>query len=278
MGELVKVEIDKFWQKHSEQREDKDLQKQLNLRLRALWPGWTLDKIKQTADKSQMEMLRERCKELHLGKLSKARFQNPRGSTLAKFKLKSHSLGVRKLMGDDNRMKRNKFFKFWQMVKAWHSFERLMGHGVDQQDCYLEFCDVVQREVELLEAVQKVRPLSASQQRWQGEMKERLQKLAASEGYRQSYNKRLLTWMGARWGTPSKFTELTREQEQIRWQMTVQGFDGGVWRAAFAREDELKFFVADPVKFRQRQARTTLIFSDEIPFWVKIGHQKVTTR
>ena len=81
--------------------------------------------------------------------------------------------------------------------------------------------------------------------------------------------------MGARWGTPSKFTELTREQEQTRWQMTVQGFDNAVWRAAFGREGELKFYVADPVKFRQRQARTALIFSDEIPLWVKIGHQKV---
>ena len=76
-------------------------------------------------------------------------------------------------------------------------------------------------------------------------------------------------------GTPSKFTELTREQEQIRWQMTVQGFDNAVWRAAFASQEELKFYVADPAKFRERQARTALIFSDEIPFWVKVGHQKV---
>ena len=101
MGQLVKSEIDKFWQKHSEQREDKALQKQLDQRLLTLWPGWKLDKIKQTADKSQMDLLRERCKELHLGKMSKARFQNPRGSTLAKFKLNSQSLGVRKLMGED---------------------------------------------------------------------------------------------------------------------------------------------------------------------------------
>jgi hypothetical protein len=33
--------------------------------------------------------------------------------------------------------------------------------------------------------------------------------------------------------------------------------------------------VADPAKFRERQARIALIFSDEIPFWVKLGHQKV---
>jgi hypothetical protein len=234
MGELVKAEIDKFWQKHSEQREDKALQKQLDQRLLTLWPGWKLDKIKQTADKVQMEMLRERCKELHLGKLSKARHQSPKGSTLIKFKLKSQSLGVRKLMGEDTRKIQNRFLKFWQMVKVWHSFERLMGHAVDQQDCYLEFCDVVQREIELLEAVAKVRPLGALQQRWKDEMQERLQKLNASESYRHSYSRRLTAWMGARWGTPSKFTELTREQEQIRWQMTVQGFDKAVWRAAFA--------------------------------------------
>jgi len=127
-----------------------------------------------------MEMLRERCKELHLGKLSRARVSNPRGSTLAKFKLKSQSLGVRKLMGEDTRGKRNKFLKFWQMVKVWHSFERMMGHGVYHQDCFLEFFEVVQREIELLEAVAKVKPLSASQQRWKEEMQERLQKLNAT--------------------------------------------------------------------------------------------------
>ena len=210
---------------------------------------------------------------MHLGKMSSPRSLNPHGSHLARFKLKSHSLGVRKLLGAEGEKNRNKFLKFWQMVKVWHSFERMMGHGVDQQHCYLEFCDVVKREVELLEAVTKVRQLSPLQQSWKAEMQERLQKLAGSEKYQASYCRRLTSWMGARWGTPSKFTELTREQEQIRWQMTVQGFDNAVWQAAFAREEELKFFVADPVKFRQRQAMTALIFSDEIPFWAKIGHQ-----
>jgi len=46
MGELVQAEIDKFWQKHSEQREDKALQKQLDQRLLTLWPGWKIAKIK----------------------------------------------------------------------------------------------------------------------------------------------------------------------------------------------------------------------------------------
>ena len=275
MGELVKVEIDKFWQKHSEQREDKALQKQLDQRLLTLWPGWKIAKIKQTAEKGQIEMLRERCKELHLGKMSKARCLNPQGSTLAKFKLKSNGLGVRKLLGAATGKSRNRFLKFWQMVKVWHSFERMMGHGVDQQDCYLEFCDVVKREIELLQAVAQVRPLSSLQQRWKAEMQERLQKLAGSEKYKLSYCRRLTSWMGARWGTPSKFTELTREQEQIRWQMTVQGFDNAVWRTAFGSQVELQYYVADPARFRERAARTALIFSDEIPFWVKLGHQKV---
>ena len=109
-----------------------------------------------------MDMLKERCKALHLGKLSRARSFKPKGSTLQQFKLRSQSLGVRKLMGDQSASRRNKFLKFWHMVKIWHSFERMMGHGVDTNDCCLEFVDVVQteRERELLEAVQKVRPLT----------------------------------------------------------------------------------------------------------------------
>ena len=33
--------------------------------------------------------------------------------------------------------------------------------------------------------------------------------------------------------------------------------------------------MADAARFRERQASTALIFSDEIPFWVNLGHQKV---
>ena len=106
-------------------------------------------------------------------------------------------------------------------------------------------------------------------------MEVRLQKLAASEVYRHSYTRRMLAWMGARLGTPSKFTELPREQEHIRWQMSVLNFDNAVWKAAFASDAELSHYIGDVARFNERLAETALIFSDEVPFWCKIGKQKV---
>jgi hypothetical protein len=38
----------------------------------------------------------------------------------------------------------------------------------------------------------------------------------------------------------------------------------------------LKYYVADPAKFKEKVGSTALVvFSDEIPFWVKICKQKV---
>ena len=84
-------------------------------------------------------------------------------------------------------------------------------------------------------------------------MENRLARLSASEGYKMSYTQRMMNWMGARLGTPSKRCDLSGEQEQIRWQMTVQGHDGQIWRAAFAEEEELRHYVADPKRFIARR-------------------------
>ena len=74
--------------------------------------------------------------------------------------------------------------------------------------------------------------------------------------------------MGAKIGTPSKRSDLSAEQEQIRWQMTVQGHDYQIWRAAFADEEELQHYVADAKRFINRRKETVLLYSDESPFWV----------
>ncbi len=275
MGQLVRKAIDEFWEEHKEMQQSKALEKELDSRLQRAWPGWPIEKLRKTASKEQLQEMTRRCSQLHLGKLSRPRCSFPQGSTIPKFQLKSSSMGVRALMGEQLTGPKNSFLKFWEMVQLWHSFERMLGHEVDQADCYLEFEECVRREMEILDAVAKVQELSVRELQWRAEMASRLLKLRCSPGYRKSYTQRITSWMGARFGTPSKYTELSREQEQIRWQMTVQGFDNALWRAAFADAEELKHFVADVPKFQERIRATALLFSDEVPFWVKIGHRKV---
>merc|ERR1712115_433621 len=108
-------------------------------------------------------------------------------------------------------------------------------------------------------------------------MADRLKRLQDSPGYRKNYISRMMTWMGAKIGTPSKRSNLSAEQEQIRWQMTVQGHDYQMWRAAFADEEELSHYVADAKRFISRRKETVLLYSDESPLWVKIGFRKVAT-
>ena len=48
-----------------------------------------------------------------------------------------------------------------------------------------------------------------------------------------------------------------------------------MYLAAFGSEAELPGWVADPAAFVAQRADTWLVFSDQIPFWVKIGMMKV---
>ena len=77
---------------------------------------------------------------------------------------------------------------------------------------------------------------------------------------------RMMVWMGARLGTPSKRSELSDAQEQIRWQMTIMGHDNAIWRAAFASEEELSHFVADPKRFINRRKETFCCTQMSLPF------------
>ena len=51
-------------------------------------------------------------------------------------------------------------------------------------------------------------------------------------------------------------------------------FDNRLWQASFGTQTDLKDWVADVSTWRKNQRDTWLVFSDEIPLWVKIGMLK----
>ena len=106
-------------------------------------------------------------------------------------------------------------------------------------------------------------------------MKTRLDKLSRSVGCQNSYTRRLISWVNLRYDSPAKRSVYGGKPEQARWGRAAQGFDGALWRAAFVEESELQHFIADPAKFVARRTETALVFSDEVPFWIKIGFRKV---
>ena len=91
---------------------------------------------------------------------------------------------------------------------------------------------------------------------------------------RTQFADRLLAKMNARTLIPSRYTVLTRAEEKKRCEITWRQFDDRMWLAAFGTKDELKKWVADPQGWQDHKKTTQLLFSDQVPFWIKIGNRK----
>ena len=81
----------------------------------------------------------------------------------------------------------------------------------------------------------------------------------------------MLSKVGAMIGAPSRSANLTPKQEKERCKLTWQNFDHICHLASFGTNDELKGFTGDVPMWRKHKKDAWLVFSDEIPFWVKIG-------
>ena len=266
MAELIEDFIDKFWQGRPDRTVQ--LRRQLQSELQRRWPGWSFPQLMQIV--AQKDAARDRMQELQLGSVKTVRKLNRVGAQLKKSGT-SESLGCRAPGGG----RKNDFLRFWKMVKVWHSFQRMMSKHVDKSDVLHEFTDAVQRQIDAYAAKSKITKLSKLETAKMEIYQERLDKLAKSAGYRSSYVDRLIGWMGARLRTSSRYTSLTLKEEQVGWEVTCQGFDVQLHRAAFGDLVQLRPFIADAVKFIERRSSSCLIFSDQVPFWVKIGQPKM---
>ena len=70
--------------------------------------------------------------------------------------------------------------------------------------------------------------------------------------------------LGARWNTPSRCSDLSSKEEQIRCELTWQNWDERLWIAGCAGEKELSDWVADAKEFARKRDETWLMFSDQI--------------
>ena len=81
--------------------------------------------------------------------------------------------------------------------------------------------------------------------------------------------------MGARFLVPSRCTQLAEGEEEVRAELTWQQIDERIFIAGCGGVEELKTWVADPKRFVQDRAKTWLLFSDQVPIWIKIGMLKI---
>jgi len=267
----VKEKEEKFWEMHGPPAEMGTQERNFQERglagvWRSTWPSWTKKQIKALL--RDEDRLKERVFKLKLA-------AGHKGETVQKGRRDSRLMPACRGMRAQGGGRKNKYLKFWAMVKSWHQFERIMGKTVDLEDVWVEFKSRVQNEIAILQILDEKTKLGSAGKVWLHEMTDRLQKLEGSSKYRETYLQRLCLWGQMSVGRPSRYTDLTPQQEQINWEITHQGFDYAQWLAAFGSADQLKAHIADVPKFCERRQETALIFTDQVPVWIKIGNKKV---
>ena len=86
---------------------------------------------------------------------------------------------------------------------------------------------------------------------------------------------RMVGKIGGSMNVPSRASDLSAKEEEVRCELTWQNFDEILWLAGCADQRELQKWVADAGNFMQDRADTWVVFSDQILLWVKIGLLKV---
>ena len=79
----------------------------------------------------------------------------------------------------------------------------------------------------------------------------------------------------ARLLVPSRCTQLAEGEEEVWAELTWQQMDERLFIAGCADLAELQTWVADPLAFQTGREKTWLIFSDQVPIWIKIGMLKI---
>ena len=100
---------------------------------------------------------------------------------------------------------------------------------------------------------------------------DRLQKLQESAKYAETFRDRLVDAVGGQNLMPSRVSTLSMSEERARSFSTWQQYDHRLYIAAFGTEAELSKLVADPKQFIAFRHQLVLGYSDQVPYWVKIG-------
>ena len=98
----------------------------------------------------------------------------------------------------------------------------------------------------------------------------RLASLQKTEANRRFLSNQLQRFLGAKFLKPQRVMNLSSKEERHRAEATWMAYDRAMWTMAFAPVEELSELVAKPHQVRENLQDTVLLFSDQVPFWVKV--------
>ena len=112
-----------------------------------------------------------------------------------------------------------------QLVKLFAYRERSHGHTLTQQDLYLEFRQLVQDEIAVLEERQQQGSLEPGKGARLVACKNKLHRLSEAQNYLKTYKRQLQKACGLRLLQPQRFVRLSAAEEEARCHITWQEYD-----------------------------------------------------
>ena len=172
--------------------------------------------------------------------------------------------------------RRSDFPEVLESVKAWFNSSR--SHGLTVLPRHL----LTQYQLKLTESVARLESELAvcndKSERAKLDLRiqsgKKLLKNSESKAGGKNRLRHLMFLLEAKALKPDLTTKLSPAEEQIRAHLTWQAFDYMLWKACFAPVSALENLVCQPQQFRDSVKKLALVFSDQIPLWIKMGSEK----
>ena len=159
-------------------------------------------------------------------------------------------------------------------VGEWARLEEQNGHGLSRWDLFRQLKFLTAHKVEVLqkavtELAAQGETLPDFEQKALAHCLDRLQAWQKTKA-REKAALKLLQQTGFKERATNRRTSLTKEQETVLLHKSWRFFDYLSWLVANGTSAELSQFFAKPEQFRLHAQETVLLFTDQIPVWLRV--------
>ena len=160
-----------------------------------------------------------------------------------------------------------------QSVRAWAEFEEQCGHSLGRRDIFRQFKNFVAAKEQMLLSAQAERGLTREEEKALSCAQGRLTAWKDNKKKDKAALK-LLRQISFAERKTNRLTHLEPEEETRRLHCSWQLYDYLLWLTGKGSVEDLRNFVARPELFRINWKQTALLFTDQIPVWLKVDGDK----
>ena len=154
-------------------------------------------------------------------------------------------------------------------VKSWLETMRCYGHWCIKPDLVAEYEELGREWLKSVERKEAKEALSLLEAARKDAVSRKLEKLKVMAKNREKFAGVLQKYCGARFWKPQRIVQLTMDEEAQRAEQIWRSYDSALHAVAFGNDKEYEQMFAKPAQARENVKNTVLIYSDEVPFWIK---------